>query len=157
MTVFGLKTVPSRFIYNLQLIISCAGLSNPTTCWGHLLVHLLGNITCPVTMYTSCHFAFVKQLEMAVSALQMHHHHSILIMQGRLAGLITCFKVQEAGRYAASGDCQGVLKLWSLASGVQLDVRDDAHPAGCSSVAFLEPHVVSCSQSLAFHAHVAPQ
>lgn len=81
----------------------------------------------------------------------------VIVDRMRLAGLITCFKVQEAGRFAASGDCQGVLKLWSLASGVQLDVRDDAHPAGCSSVAFLEPHVVSCSQSLAFHAHVAPQ
>ena len=81
----------------------------------------------------------------------------MIVDRMQLAGLITCFKVQEACRFAASGDCQGVLKLWSLASGVQLDVRDDAHPAGCSSVAFLEPHVVSCSQSLAFHAHVAPQ
>lgn len=75
----------------------------------------------------------------------------------RLAGLITCFRVQDAGRLVASGDCQGMLKLWSLASGVQLDVRDDAHPAGCSAVAFLEPHVVSCSQTLAVQAHVATQ
>lgn len=64
------------------------------------------------------------------------------------AGPITCFKVQSAGRFVASGDCKGGLKLWSLVEGVQLDVREGAHSTACSAVAFLEPHLVgwTCAQ-----------
>ena len=67
-----------------------------------------------------------------------------------LAGLVTCFKVQSAGRFVASGDCKGGLKLWSLVEGVQLDMRDDAHLHACSVLAFLEPHVVCCSSVPAY-------
>ena len=42
-----------------------------------------------------------------------------------------------------SGSAVGAIKLWSLTEGVQLDMAEDAHPAGCSALAFLEPSVVS--------------
>ena len=60
----------------------------------------------------------------------------------QLAGLISCFSISAAGRYVVSGSSTGAIKLWSLTEGVQLDMQQAAHPAGCTALAFLEPSVV---------------
>ena len=90
----------------------------------------------------------------AAVALQILQHSDLSVLvwaaSGRcvvLAEQITCFSVKQSGRLVVSGDCKGGLKLWSLVEGLQLDARPDAHPEGCSALAFLEPHVVSLLQA----------
>ncbi|KAK9806325.1 hypothetical protein WJX72_010354 [[Myrmecia] bisecta] len=61
---------------------------------------------------------------------------------GSHSGEVTCLAAGRQGTWLVSGSAVGALKLWHITGGEQLDLKEDAHPAGVTAITFLEPAMV---------------